>query len=110
MIETTDNQLGEDDISADALHRSLQSGQGLLVSEVEDVCEVFESALRYVYFHCPLPGAQYEIQMRYMRITNKHRTIRADALSSHRTSLMGESMEGAYRRCNAESGTCPSIF
>ncbi|KAK3322792.1 hypothetical protein B0H66DRAFT_475296 [Apodospora peruviana] len=76
-VEYLDNQLGEGDMAADALHQALESRQRLLVADVEDVCEVFESALKI---------------------------IRADATSSHRTSLVGESMEGAYNMCRREGG------
>ncbi|KAM7213793.1 nuclear GTPase SLIP-GC 3, partial [Rhypophila decipiens] len=74
----TDTQLGEEDVSGEILHESLETREGLLINDLEDAFVLFDSKLG---------------------------TLGNDLLESYRTSLMGQAMEGTYNRCKAESGT-----
>ncbi|KAM7189178.1 hypothetical protein V8F33_010180 [Rhypophila sp. PSN 637] len=76
--EYLDTQLGEEDVSGEILHESLETREGLLINDLEDAFLPFDSKLS---------------------------TLGNDLLESYRTSLVGQAMEGTYNRCNAESGT-----
>ncbi|KAM7215631.1 hypothetical protein V8F06_009018 [Rhypophila decipiens] len=76
-IELVDDEI-LDEGEAEILDEVLETRQGLLTADLEDACQKFETGLRILW---------------------------TNVSSSHRTSLMGENMETAYRECQAESGT-----
>ncbi|KAF4626102.1 hypothetical protein G7Y89_g12058 [Cudoniella acicularis] len=76
-IEYLDTELQNSSESASTLSRAMMSRSHLLLADVEQACEKFETDL------------------------NMLRTL---ALSGIRTSLIGQLMENSYRGCNAEGG------
>ncbi|KAM7200854.1 hypothetical protein V8F20_005096 [Naviculisporaceae sp. PSN 640] len=77
-IEYLDNQLDPEDVSTEVLSQALEFRHGLFISDIEGAFRRFKTGLR---------------------------TMQRNFLSSHRTSLIGESMEDAYNACRRASGT-----
>jgi hypothetical protein len=76
-IEYLDTELHDSSESASTLSQAMVSRQHLLLADVEQTCEKFNTELS---------------------------TLRTVALSGIRTSLIGQLMEDSYRECNAEGG------